>query len=295
MTIIPYVKMVNMIGTLLRWGWRLVVGIVAIGLAWATFFLMYPYLDDHLPLLIVLGILYIWIAYVGIPFLVRLWHIVLRPNHLPQYVTSGDGWSSDPVNIVVVCRSRGELIQAMTKAGWHMADRGSIRTNMRLAWAVLFNRPYPTAPFSRLYLFGRQQDIGFQIPTNGSPRHRHHVRFWQLQPDQHKKPHHHHTFWHSIFKLFTHKEKQIWIGAATHDIGPFALRIQTLQITHKIDAQTDRERDFVLQTLENSASIRRQETIKSGEPLTFRGQTFGINIVTDGTLRVVELKHQIGR
>jgi hypothetical protein len=279
-----------MIGTLLRWGWRLVVGFVAAGLAWATFFLIYPYLDDHLPLLVVLIILYIWIAYVGIPFLVRLWQIVLQPRHLPQYVTSGDGWSSDPVNIAVVCRGRSELIQAMTNAGWHKADEGSIRTNLRLAWAVLFNRSYPTAPFSRLYLFGRQQDIGFQIPTNGSPRHRHHVRFWQLRPDQ---PNHaHHTFWENIFKLFKHKEKQIWIGAATHDIGPFALRVRTLQVTHKIDAQTDRERDFLLQTLAHSGSIKRQETIKAGEPLNFRGQTFGINIVTDGTLHVVELKRQ---
>jgi hypothetical protein len=279
-----------MIGTLLRWGWRLVVGFVAAGLAWATFFLMYPYLDDHLPLLIVLGILYIWIAYVGIPFLVRLWQIVLRPRHLPQYVTSGDGWSSDPVNIAVVCRGRSELMRAMTNAGWHKADEGSIRTNMRLAWAVLFNRRYPTAPFSRLYLFGRQQDIGFQIPVGGSPRHRHHVRFWLLQPAEPEKQAHHHTFWQTIFKSFTHSRKQIWIGAATHDIGPFALRVRTLQVTHKIDAKTDRERDFVLQSL--SRAIKRHEVIRAGEPIKFRGQTFGINIVTDGTLHVVELKRQ---
>lgn len=280
-----------MIGTLLRWGWRVVVGIVACGLAWATFFLMYPYLDDQLPLLIVLIILYIWVAYVGIPLLVRLWHIVLRPDRLPQYVTSGDGWSSDPVNIAIVCKSRQDLVSAMTRAGWYTADQGSIRTNLRLAWAVVFNRPYPTAPFSRLYLFGRQQDIGFQIPTNGSPRHRHHVRFWQLSPDQ--PQHTHHTFWHIIFQVFHHKQKQIWIGAATHDIGPFALRIQTLQITHKIDARTNRERDFVLQSLHTAKLIKRQETIQAGEPLKFRGQTFGINIVTDGTLEVAELKHFI--
>jgi len=282
--------MMNMIGTLLRWGWRLLIGLVALGLAWVTFFLMYPYLDDHLPLFIVLVILYIWTAYAGIPLLVRLWHIVLRPNHLPHYVTSGDGWSSDPVNLAVVCRGRKELTRAMTQAGWHVADEGSVRTNLRLAWAVVFNRSYPTAPFSRLYLFGRQQDIGFQIPTNGSPRHRHHVRFWLLQPNEPKKQVHHHTFWQTIFKSFAHGEKQIWIGAATHDIGPFAFRVRTLQVTHKIDAKTDRERDFVLRSL--NKTIKRHEIIQAGEPIKFRGQTFGINILTDGTLHVVELKRQ---
>lgn len=279
-----------MIGVLLRWGWRLLVGVITAVLAWVTFFLMFPYLDDHLPLFIVILLLYIWIAYVGIPLLVRLWHIVLRPSHLPHYVTSGDGWSSDPVNLAVICRGRKELVYAMTKAGWYVADEGSIRTNLRLAWATLFNRSYPTAPFSRLYLFGRQQDIGFQIPVGGSPRHRHHVRFWLLRPEQPKNQAHHHTFWHAIFKLFAHKEKQIWIGAATHDIGPFALRIRTLQVTHKIDAKTDRERDFVLKSI--SKAIKRHEVIQAGEPIKFRGQTFGINIVTDGTLHVVELKRQ---
>lgn len=279
-----------MIGTFLRWLWRLAVGAVAVGLAWVTFFLAYPYLDAHLPLLFVLAILYVWIAYVGIPLLVRLWHVVLRPRHLPLYVTSGDGWSSDPVNLAIVCRSQKELVATMTKAGWFVADQGSIRTNLRMAWAIVFHQPYPTAPFSRLYLFGRQHDIGFQIPTKGSPRHRHHVRFWQLHPDQ--PPHDHHTFWQKIFVPFQHREKQIWIGAATHDIGPFAIRVRTLQITHKIDAQTNHERDFVIKTLHSTDAVRRQETILAGEPLRFRGQTFGVNIVTDGTLQVLELKRQ---
>jgi hypothetical protein len=44
----------------------------------------------------------------------------------------------------------------------------------------IFNKPYPTAPFSTLYLFGRGQDIGFQKAIDNSPRKRHHIRFWAL-------------------------------------------------------------------------------------------------------------------
>jgi hypothetical protein len=281
-----------MIGTLLRLLWRAFVGLVAVGLAYGTFFLFYPYLDNRLPLLINLIIIYVFIAYFAIPFLLRLWHIVFTPHHVPLYAVSADGWSSDPVNIAIVCRSRAELKQAMKRAGWHVADHANLRNSIHLGLAVLFNRSYPTAPFSSLYLFGRRQDIGFQIQTGTppSPRHRHHVRFWQLLPDESEQSHHHTKFWQSILHIFSTRKRQIWIGAATHDVGPFALRANSLQITHQIDHRTDIERDFVIETLRTAKSISRRESITAGEPLTFRGQTFGVNITTNGQLEVVELK-----
>lgn len=273
---------------MLRLLWRAFVGFVAVILAYGTVFLFYPYLDDHLPTLINFVIIYILTAYVGIPFLVRLWHLVLKPTHLPLYAVSGDGWSSDPVNIAIVCKNKQQLRRDMQRAGWREADKPTLKNSLRMGFAMALNQPYPTAPFSKLYLFGRKQDIGFQIQTGNSPRHRHHVRFWQLESDQ--EPSVHTTFWQDIFRLFTAKKQQIWIGAATHDVGPFALRVRNLQLTHQIDDQTNKERDFVIQTLETAKVIRRQEVISAGEPVKFRGQTFGVNIVTDGTLHVIELK-----
>lgn len=280
-----------MIGTFLRLLWRLFVGIVATLLAHATVFLFYPYLRNHFPLLITLIIIYILSAYFGIPFLVRLWRLVIRPTHLPHYATTRDGWSSDPVNIAIVCKDEAILRKAMEAAGWHIADKPTLKNSCHEAWAIVFNRSYPTAPFSNLFLFGRTQDIGFQIQTGNppTPRHRHHVRFWQLDGNL-EKPHHHLNFWQSILQIFPTKKRQVWIGSATHDVGPFALRIQNLQVTHKIDIETNRERDFLIQTLENARLIKRCETILAGSPIIFRGQTLGVNIVTDGTLKVIELK-----
>lgn len=279
-------------GTFLRLLWRIFVGAIAAVLAYETVFLFYPYLDNYLPLLINLIIIYVFVAYFGIPFLIRLWHLVLRPRHLPLYVTSADGWSSDPVNIAVVCKSQRELEKAMQKAGWFTADKVTFKNTLRFAYAMVLRRPYPTAPFSKLYLFGRHQDLGFQIQTGTPPTpwHRHHIRFWQLLPDDADKPHQHVAFWQNIFKLFTERKRQIWIGAATHDVGPFALRVNSLQVTHKIDQNTDTERDFVVNTLQKSRLVARRETIPAGEPVKFRGQTFGVNIVTDGTLQVIELR-----
>lgn len=280
-----------MIGTALRLLWRLFVGTIAIVLAYATVFLFYPYLRDHMPLLISLIVIYILTAYFGIPFLVRLWRLVIRPTHLPHYAVSRDGWSSDPVNIAIVCKDEAALRRAMEKAGWHIADKPTMKNMLREAYAIAFNRPYSTAPFSNLFLFSRKQDIGFQIQTGNppTPRHRHHIRFWQLESEA-EKPHDHTHFWASIFQLLPGRKRHIWIGAATHDVSPFALRIQNLQITHKIDAETNRERDFVIQKLEDAGCIKRIETLHAGEPISFRGQTFGVNIVTDGTLKVIELK-----
>lgn len=279
-----------MLGTLFRLAWRMLVGVVAILLASITAFSFYPYLDDHFPLAISLIILYLLTAYLIIPFLVRLWHLVLRPNHLPHYAVSRDGWSSDPVNIAIVCRDEQQLRRAMGKSGWFVADKGTLRNTLREGCAILFNRPYPTAPFSKLFLFGRPQDIGFQIQTGTppTPRHRHHIRFWQLSADQ--SSHHHAGFWQRVLAVFPGKKRQIWIGTATHDVRPFALRIQNLQITHKIDAETSKERDYVIRTLSDSRVVRRRVIIPAGEPIRFRGQSFGTNIVTDGTLHVVKLK-----
>ncbi len=277
---------------LLRALWRILVGSLAIGLAYVTVFLLFPYLDDHFPFFIVIIILYFCLAYIGIPLLVRVWRSVFKSSHLPIYATMSDGWSSDPINIAIVCKSRQQLIKHMHKAGWDEADPITLLSSLKMVYCTIFRLSYITAPLSSLYLFGRAHDIGFQIQSGSppSPRHRHHVRFWQLQADNNTIPHTHVTFWYKILHLFTKRQQQIWIGAATYDSRSIAIRIQNLQITHQIDSRTDDERDFVIQSLKDHGSIKRIETITAGEPLKFRGQTFGLTIVTDGTLKVLELK-----
>lgn len=210
-----------MIGTLLRLLWRLFVGLIAVALAYGTTFLFYPYLRNHFPLFLDLIILYVLVAYLGIPILVRIWHLVLIPKHLPLYAVSADGWSSDPVNIAIVCRNKKQLQRAMEHSGWSIADKATVKNDLKLASALLFGRPYPTAPFSKLYLFGRHQDIGFQIQTGqpASPRHRHHIRFWQLESPSHSKHNEQATFWKDILSVFILKKQQIWIGTATHDLS----------------------------------------------------------------------------
>jgi LssY-like putative type I secretion system component LssY len=281
-----------MFGVVFRIIWRILILFIGAYVLWLTVFKVYPYADTRLPTFAVLLLIYCLFAYLVIPTLVRLFRLVIKPNHLPVYAVSADGWSSDPVNIAIICKNKAQLKRIMRKAGWSEADPVTVSTTIKFALSIAFGTSYPTAPFSNLYLLGRRQDIGYQIQTGNKPsaRHRHHVRLWQL-PVVGNDTHEDNKFWHLVLKrLFTKKQRQIWVAAATHDIAPFAIRISNLQITHKIDQNTNLERDYVIQTLKDSKHIRRIETIKTGEPLSFRGQTFGVRIVVDGQLKVIELK-----
>ena len=55
-----------------------------------------------------------------------------------------------------------QLRSAFEASGWCQADRLGLASSWRMVAAFVCNSPYPTAPFSTLYLFGLGQDIGFQ-------------------------------------------------------------------------------------------------------------------------------------
>lgn len=144
--------------------WRLLVLIFGLALGYAAAFVAFPYLDKRLPFFFAFLLVYIGVAYFGLPALIRFWRLIIKPNHIPLYATTPDGWPSDPVNIAVVAKSKRHLIKVMKKAGWYTADKITMRSALREAYAIIFNRPYPNAPFSPLFLFNRTFDVGFQIP-----------------------------------------------------------------------------------------------------------------------------------
>ena len=84
---------------------------------------------------------------------------------------------------------------------------------------------------SPLFLFGRQQDFAYQQEVAGNPAKRHHVRFWRC-PDG----------W-----LLPGGRRVDWLAAGTFDRA-VGFSLFTLQVTHKIDADTDVERDHIVAT-----------------------------------------------
>lgn len=254
---------------------------------------LWPNDQDKITIFFSLLITYCLMAYIVIPALFRLYHFFIEHDHIPLYATYGDGWASDPVNIAVIVRDKSHLQSTMKKAGWYEADPITLMSSLKIIWSTIFNTPYPTAPISNLYLFNRRHDITFQIPNNKSmsARTRHHVRFWRLEPPQENRHDRgHFDFWNGKLKKWLHIEREIWIGACTEDFRPLDIRWRTGGITHGTRHDADKERDFIISSLEKIQAVSKIDTTEAGEHFKFRGQSFRTIYTTDGSLKVVKLK-----
>ncbi|WP_088255454.1 LssY C-terminal domain-containing protein [Fimbriiglobus ruber] len=149
------------------------------------------------------------------------------PAPFPTLTTTKDGRAGDPINLRLV-GTKNELVAAFCAAGWSPADRTNVRSAVRIGASVVLNRPYPQAPVSDLYLFGRVQDVAVEREVGGSARSRHHARFWEAG--------------------CTADGRSIWVGAGTFD-ARVGRSPATGKITHRIAPDVDTERDTVLADL----------------------------------------------
>jgi len=223
-------------------------GIVAV---WLIAF-VFRITDQRLPTVLALSLAYAIAAYVVLPRVVRMSLKILKRKSVPSFTVTGDGLPGDPVNLALV----GDLAQlraAFAAAGWTEADPLGLKSSWRMVVAFVFNRPYPTAPFSTLYLFGRGQDIGFQKAVGDSPRKRHHIRFWALSLERAEDALNTPAFWLNADRPPA-EETVLWVGAGTRDTG-LSLTKFTFQFTHATDADVNAERDFIVADLERSGAV----------------------------------------
>lgn len=199
---------------------------------------------------------YLISAYIVLPISVRLRGFLTRRRRVPRYTSSVDGLPTDPVNVIVE-GSLADLRRAYAKSGWSEAETLGPRTAMKMAYHFIVNKSYPTAPFSRLYLFGRKQDIGFQKEIDGSPRKRHHVRYWAFDESKDSMNDLINNFWHGKSEVNL-DAATTWAGAVTRDTG-FGFTKGTWQITHSVDNDTVFERDFMVSELQNSGTVEKVE------------------------------------
>jgi hypothetical protein len=242
---------------------------------------VFQWVDGELPSVLALAATYGLAAYVILPYIVRMGLMVLRHQHVPSFTITGDGLPGDPVNLALV-GTFDELRAAFAKAGWHEADPLTLSSSWGMVRAFVLNTPYPKAPFSTLYLFGRGQDIGFQKPIGKSPRKRHHVRFWAKCLTEAETVDD--VFWHGTNRPDT-RERVLWVGAGTKDTG-FSLTRLTFQITHATDSDTMAERDFIMAELARNGTIGTVDLYDAGEELAAGTVN---HYVTDGIIAVAPL------
>lgn len=243
---------------------------------------VFQWVDGELPSVLALVATYAVAAYVILPYIVRMGLMVIRHQHVPSFTITGDGLPGDPINLALV-GTFDELRTAFAKAGWHEADPLTLSSSWGMVKAFVFDTPYPKAPFSTLYLFGRDQDIGFQKAIGNSPRKRHHVRFWAKCLTEAETVDE--VFWHGTHRPDT-CERVLWVGAGTKDTG-FSLTRLTFQITHATDADTNAERDFIMAELSRHSAIGVVDMYEAGEEL----EAGTVNhYVTDGIIAMAPLK-----
>jgi len=142
-------------------------------------------------------------------------------NFLPRRVLDSEGNEGDAVNLIFLA-SEQELTAGFERAGWVLADRS---TGIAVVHALEKPKKYVAMPMSKLLLFGRPQDYGYEMAEPVSVvTKRHHLRVWKTDYEVGGLP--------------------LWVAAGTHDIG-LAGDARKWSITHKIDPDVDGERDFI--------------------------------------------------
>ncbi|WP_241725942.1 LssY C-terminal domain-containing protein, partial [Dietzia sp. DQ12-76] len=212
------------------------------------------------------------VAYLVLPRLQTMITSVYVPGYFIARTRTSDGLLGDPVNLAVDGTAR-QIHEAMTACGWVLADDVTVRSSWGIILSSVLRRSYPSAPVSPLRLFGRRQCLAYQQEVEGNAAQRHHVRFWRC-PDG----------W-----LLPGGHRVQWLGAGTYDRA-VGLSLFTLQVTHKIDADIDVERDYIVASIRYhvpAAEVRVLENFSAGYHSRNGG---GDAIRTDGDLPVVDLR-----
>jgi len=188
---------------------------------------------------------------------------------LPRRVTSKTGTPGDMVNFIVL-GTRQQLEDSFQAAGWIRVDRNPQDAIQHAISETLEHRAYSQMPMSELYLFGRPQDYGYAegIPIQVVTQ-RNHFRLWEAP-------------WQ------TTDGQTVWVGAGTHDIG---IEKDTLgNLTHQIDPNVDKERDYILDSLKDAEKIKISRYVLPPNPVREAATATGGSFRSDGRILIVSLK-----
>lgn len=246
----------------------------AFSAAWLAFLLFTEGVKAGWQILL-LAVFWIFFTYLFLPRVHRILTRLYVPGYFIGRARTSDGLLGDPINLAFL-GSEGDIHQAMAAAGWVRADDLEFRSGLRIVTSTLRRQSYPQAPVSPLQLFERQQDFAYQQEVAGSPSKRHHVRFWRC-PDG----------W-----MLPGGYVVDWLAAGTYDRS-VGLSLFTLQITHKIEEDTDVERDFIVMTVVDADPSVEVEIIKNFSTGYHTRNGGGDLIETDGHLPIVDVR--IGR
>jgi hypothetical protein len=189
-------------------------------------------------------------------------------DSIPRRISDKQGNPGDMVNILIV-GTKEQVLHAFSTASWVRVDSDVQSTVIAGLIDTIQKKDYLTMPMSTLYLFNRPQDYGF---AHAEPvrvaMSRNHLRAWQSS--------------HVI------GGRPVWCIAATHDIG-FERDERNNGVTHKIDPEIDKEREYVNDTLSGTGLVVAREHLAPPDPLTEARTATGGTFRSDGRILVLVL------
>ncbi len=191
---------------------------------------------------------------------------------IPRRVTdsaTGQGNPGDMVNFALVGTEK-DVQNAFKAAGWIPVDKSVQEAILNGLMATLSREAYTAMPMSTLFLFGRPQDMSY---ARGDPlvvaAERHHLRVWKSNETVDGRP--------------------LWVGSATHDIG-FEKDQRTGGVTHKIDPEIDKERDYILQSFDAAGVFSSAAYVTPSNPMREAHTATGGSFHSDGRIVIMALK-----
>src|SRR5579862_1379753 len=190
-------------------------------------------------------------------------------DRIPRRVVDADGNPGDNTNFVVLGNEQN-VIATFQAAGWVKVDKDTRDAFLNGLVETLKKQSYVEMPMSVLTLFGRGQDYGLAHAEPISVvAQRHHLRLW-------KAP----------FKV---DGQELWVGAATHDVGFDRDNRPGKRITHKIDPDVDLEREYVARSLEETGMVAKEDYIAPSDPSKEAKTATGASFHSDGRVLVIYL------
>ena len=188
---------------------------------------------------------------------------------VPRRVSDQAGHEGDMVNYALV-GSEEQVEAAFKAAGWVLVDKTVGDAVLHGILSTLSHEAYTEMPMSTLYLFGRPQDLSY---ARGYPlkvaAERHHLRVWKTDKTVDGRP--------------------LWVGSATHDVG-FEKDQRNGKVTHKIDPEIDKERDFLLQSFDAAGAFSSAAYVTPDDPMLKARTATGGSFYSDGRIVVMALK-----
>jgi LssY C-terminus len=188
-------------------------------------------------------------------------------DQIPTRVSDAAGNLGDRVNFLIV-GSETQLTQALQSAGWVQVNRTVADAFIEGALATFSKQAYTQLPMSELQLYGRPQDFGYaQADPLVVVAARHHFRIWKAPIEV--------------------DGQTLWVGAGTHDIG-IEKDKRNGKLTHKIDPETDLEREHIAQTLQGTGEVAKLYYMTASKPVTNAMTATGGSFKSDGrTLTII--------